>query len=48
MRLVPSKRFYIISTVLRSGLPTGGLPRCPEVGCSTGYDGYMVRYIVGF
>ena len=27
------------------GLPTGGLPRCREVGCPTDYDGYMVRYI---
>ena len=33
---------------MRSGLPTGGLPRCREVGCPTDYDGYMVRYIVGF
>ena len=23
---------YINSTVVRSGLPTGGLPRCREVG----------------
>ena len=30
---------------MRSGLPTGGLPRCHEVGCPTDYDGYMVRYI---
>ena len=32
MRLVPSNMLYIISTVVRSGLPTGGLPRCREVG----------------
>ena len=32
VRLVPSNRLYIISTVVRSGLPTGGLPRCREVG----------------
>ena len=32
VRLVPSKRLYISSTVVRSGLPTGGLPRCREVG----------------
>ena len=30
VRLVPSNRLYISSTVVRSGLPTGGLPR--EVG----------------
>ena len=34
--------------VVRSGLSTGGLPRCREVGCPTDYDGFMVRYIVGF
>ena len=32
VRLVPSNRLHIISTVMRSGLPTGGLPRCREVG----------------
>ena len=32
MRLVPSNRLYIIPTVVRSGLPTGGLLRCHEVG----------------
>ena len=32
---------------MRSGLLTGGLPRCREVGCPTDYDGYMVWYIVG-
>ena len=32
MRLVLSNRLYIISTVVRSVLPTGGLPRCREVG----------------
>ena len=32
MRLVPSNRLYISSTVVTSGLPTGGLPRCREVG----------------
>ena len=42
---VMSLVIYIISTVVRSGLPTGGLPRCREVRCPTDYDGYMVRYI---
>ena len=32
VRLVPSNRLYISSMVVRSGLPTGGLPRCREVG----------------
>ena len=32
MRLVPSNMLYIISTIVRSGLPTGGLPQCREVG----------------
>ena len=32
MRLIPSNRLYINSTVVRSGLSTGGLPRCREVG----------------
>ena len=31
VRLVPSNRLYINSTVVRSGLPRGGLPRCREV-----------------
>ena len=42
---VVSLVIYIISTVVRSGLPTGGLPRCREVGCPKDYDGFMVRYI---
>ena len=32
VRLVPSNRLHIISTVVRSGLLTGGLPGCREVG----------------
>ena len=32
MRLVLSNMLYIISTIVRSGLPAGGLPRCREVG----------------
>ena len=77
VRLVPSNRLYINSTVVRSGLPTGGLPRCHEIGSiqqviykfhgrevgftdrwfatmsigrvyPTVYDGFMVRYIIGF
>ena len=32
MRLVSFNRLYINSTVVKSGLPTGGLPRCREVG----------------
>ena len=32
VRLVPSNMLHIISMVVRSGLPTGGLPRCREVG----------------
>ena len=32
VRLVPSNRLYINSTVVRSGLLTGGLPQCREVG----------------
>ena len=32
VRLVPSNRLYIISTIVRLDLPTGGLPRCREVG----------------
>ena len=32
VRLVPSNRLYINSTVVRSGLPTSGLPRCREIG----------------
>ena len=32
VRLVPSNRLYINSTDVRLGLPTGGLPRCHEVG----------------
>ena len=33
---------------MRSCLPTGGLPRCREVGCPTDCDGYMIQFIVGF
>ena len=32
VRLVPSNMLHIISTVVRSGLLTSGLPRCSEVG----------------
>ena len=32
VRLVPSNKLHIISMVVRSGLPTCGLPRCREVG----------------
>ena len=51
------QRLYIISTVVRSGLPTvyyyycyHGSFRCwgREVGYPMVYDGYMVRYIVEF
>ena len=48
VRLVPSNRLYIISTIVRSGLPTGGLPRCREVGSIQQVIYYFHDRVVGF
>ena len=41
-------RLHIISTVVRSGLPTGGLPRCREVGSIQQVIYYFHGREVGF
>ena len=48
VRFVLSNRLYIISTVVRSGLPTGGLPRCHEVGSIKQVIYYFHGREVGF
>ena len=48
MRWVPSNGLYIISTVMRSILPTGGLPRCRKVGSLQQVIYYFHGHDVGF